>query len=262
MLAAQFHALNSVKGLSDRADAPSFKRNLPIILLPSRLILFAVFQLFGAAIIWVVEGHFSYQQAGIFWPYTATGANVVTFALLHWAFKMEGLSVIDLYRFNKPTIRIDILTAVGVFIVAVPISFFPNGLLATLLFGNPGAVGPYMFGTMSPILAYLTVLLPLTIAFAEMPLYMGYILPRLGLRLRSCATAVLIVGFFLALQHCTLPLIIDLRFIIWRLGMFLPLAILFAVILNWRPRLIPYIMIGHALLDFAAVAMIVLASVH
>ena len=157
MLSAQFQALNSVKGLSERSAEPSYKRNLPIALLPSRLILFAVFQLLAAAIICAITGHFSFPDAGIFWPYAATGANVITFLILRTAFKKEGLSVFDLYRFNKPTVGMDILTALGVFIVAAPLSYFPNGLLATALFGNPDAVSPLMFGSMPPIMAYLTV---------------------------------------------------------------------------------------------------------
>ncbi len=89
------------------------------------------------------------------------------------------------------------------------------GIFIAGYFNMSDAVSPLMFGSMPPIIAYLTVLLPLTIAFAEMPLYMGYILSRLGMRLRSRAAALLIAGFCLALQYCALPLIIDLRFIIW-----------------------------------------------
>lgn len=50
-----------------------------------------------------------------------------------------------------------------------------------------------------------------------------------------------------------LPLILDSRFMLWRLGMFLPFALFIGLVLKLRPTLLPYYLIMHALLDISAV---------
>lgn len=38
--------------------------------------------------------------------------------------------------------------------------------------------------------------------------------------------------------------------------MFLPFALFLGVILRWRPRLLPYLMVGHALIDVSVGVMV------
>jgi hypothetical protein len=233
---------------------------LPILLLPSRLILFGVFQVIIAAVIWLAGGAFGLQAAAIYWPFAAIGANCVTVILLWRVLLLEGLSLRDIYRLAKGTVGRDVVAAVVVFILAAFLAVFPNMILGNVLFGNADRVTPIMFGRMAPAVALLTIAFPITIAFAELPLYLGYIVPRLAVLTKRKVTAAVIAASFLSLQHCTLPLILDFRFILWRFGMFLPLSLLLALAFIWRPRLLPYMMIGHALLDLATVAMIVAGS--
>jgi membrane protease YdiL (CAAX protease family) len=61
--------------------------------------------------------------------------------------------------------------------------------------------------------------------------------------------AVLITGLMLAFQHVTLPLVFDARFMLWRLLMFVPFGLLVAVMLRWRPQLLPYMVVVHMLMD-------------
>jgi membrane protease YdiL (CAAX protease family) len=259
MLAAQFLKVNSALGLAG-STATGLKRNLPFLLLPSRLVLFALFQLVFALVLWPGKGLFDFPAAGALWPYAALGANIVTVLILRGAFKVEGLAFTDMYRFSRGTVGRDILIAVAFFVVAAPLSYFPNGILGSLLYADPRILGGIMFPPLPRTVAILTVLFPLTIAFAELPLYMGYIMPRLSARLRSPVLALVVVGFFLALQHCALPLMFDGRFILWRFGMFLPLALMMALALTWRPWLLPYLMIGHALIDLSTVVILVMGS--
>ncbi|HUX22789.1 MAG TPA: CPBP family glutamic-type intramembrane protease [Spirochaetia bacterium] len=233
---------------------------IPIALLPSRLVLFAAFQMLFALTVWARTGAINLQGAGIYWPFAATGANVVTVLILWLVFRQEGGRLVDLYRFTKGSVGRDVLIAIAFFIVAAPVSMLPNIVLGNALFGSVDAVTPLMFPSLPRALAWLAISFPLTIAFAELPLYMGYILPRLAARMKSRIWAVLIVSVFLALQHCTLPLRFDASFLLWRFGMFLPLALLMGFALNWRPRLLPYLMIGHALLDLSTVVMLIGAA--
>ncbi len=235
---------------------------LPLVLLPSRLVLFALFQVLIAAVIWLTQGTFHLHSAAIYWPFAAIGANGVTILALRQALLRERLSLRDIYRFTRGTVGRDIAVAALVFVVIAPLAVFPNMVLARMLFGSADAVTPLMFGRMPPAAALCTLAFPLTIAFAELPLYLGYITPRLAIMTRRKVVAALVTAVFLSLQHCTLPLILDGRFMLWRFGMFLPLALVLAFAFIWRPRLLPYLMIGHALLDLSPVVMIVAGSLR
>lgn len=71
-------------------------------------------------------------------------------------------------------------------------------------------------------------------------------------RKNSVSKAVLLPVFFLAAQHATLPLIFDWRFIVWRVGMFLPFALLLGIALHRRPSLLPWLMAGHFFIDLSS----------
>jgi hypothetical protein len=47
-------------------------------------------------------------------------------------------------------------------------------------------------------------------------------------------------------MHC---LIFDWGFMLWRFGMFLPFALFTGLVLKFRPALLPYFVIVHALMD-------------
>ncbi|MBE2224976.1 MAG: hypothetical protein IAF02_25780 [Anaerolineae bacterium] len=51
------------------------------------------------------------------------------------------------------------------------------------------------------------------------------------------------------------PFLPDARFIIYRLVMFLPFAILIALVMHWRPRLMPYMAVIHVLMDMSVAVM-------
>jgi len=94
----------------------------------------------------------------------------------------------------------------------------------------------------------------LTIAFAELPTYFGYALPRLTAQLNNGWLAWLLASLGLAVQHCFLPLLFDGRFILWRLGMYLPFALFAGLLLKLRPGLLPYLVIIHGLIDISTLS--------
>ena len=63
-----------------------------------------------------------------------------------------------------------------------------------------------------------------------------------------------------AFQHVALPLILDWRFVIWRLLMFLPFALFIAWVIDRRRTVLPYMMGAHGLLDAQLPVFILLAS--
>jgi hypothetical protein len=103
-------------------------------------------------------------------------------------------------------------------------------------------------------------LFPVTTAAVELPTYGGYVLPRLRAAGLPVVAAVAIVGLVLGVQHGALPFVPASQFFAWRTTAFLPLRWRFVGLLAWRPRLLPWFVGVHFLLDAAAGAQVWLAS--
>jgi hypothetical protein len=112
-----------------------------------------------------------------------------------------------------------------------------------------------------PLIYFLLIAFPVSIAFAELATYFGYIMSRLKTNLKSPLLIVLIPAFFLSIQHGTLPLVFELNFIVFRGLVYLPFAIIIGVSIYKRPSLLIYFAIFHGLLDAMTVLML-LNSTH
>jgi membrane protease YdiL (CAAX protease family) len=227
----------------------------PWLLLPMRLILFALFQ---GLIALIAPGSFSESWATsiVWWPVGIVLANLVTIIVMRKLFAAEGMSYCNLFRIERSQFRSDWLPLLGILLFMAILAVVPNMLFAQILFENPEAV-PELFIKTLPFGAasILLIAFPVTIALAEMPLYFGYIMPRLERSTKKAWLAIVLVAFFAAAQHMTMPLIFDWHFIIWRLIMFIPFVLFLAIVIRWRPRLLPYIVITHGLLDASLIAL-------
>jgi hypothetical protein len=113
-----------------------------------------------------------------------------------------------------------------------------------------------MFGTLDKGLIYvLLFFFPVTIVFAELATYFGYIMPKLKEQLNAKWIAVLLPVIFLSIQHCTLPFIPDINFIIYRSLVFFPFSILIGLSIHYRSSLFIYFAILHGIMDFGTVLM-------
>jgi hypothetical protein len=229
------------------------------LVLVHRLALFLVWQAL-IAVCYLMAGHSApWAASAAWWPVSATLTNFITIAYLRRQAAREGVSYRQLIGavLNKQHVKLDLLTVLGVLLAAAPAAMLPNIGLAQLLFGDPMAPVA-MFAQPLPVGVALMamVLFPLTIAFAELPFYFGYVMPRLAAGRPGYGWPVILPAIVLAAQHVTLPLIPDPRFILWRLGMFVPFALLLGFVLRWRPRLLPYLMAVHALIDLSAASMV------
>lgn len=229
------------------------KTTITYLLLPSRLILFLIFQ----ALIAIVVNSWEVSQK--YWLLTATMTNIVSIILLIILFKQDGKDYISIFSFNKTNIKKDISIFVGLIILTVPLIFLPAYLISSILWGDPNIPTVMMFGSIEKWLVYaLLIAFPVTIAFAELSTYFVFIMPNLKNKLNIKWLALLLPIIFLSLQHCTMPFIPDINFIIYRGLMFLPFSILVGLAIYHRPSLFPYIAILHGLLDFGAAFMFLL----
>lgn len=220
----------------------------------ARPVLFAAWQFaFALAIAW--RGAPDPWGASIaWWPWSGILTSLVILILLAWLFHSEGGNLLDLYRIDLQHIKSDLWVILGFFIIAGPIGFFPNLVFGNLFFGSVQVASKMMFLRL-PVWAAASalVLFPITIALTELPTYFGYSMPRIkalsGKGWLAVCLAVGLPAIFLAAQHMALPLIFDPRFLAWRFFMFLPFALLVGAMLYWRPRLMPYLIIIHILID-------------
>ena len=184
------------------------------------------------------------------WLLTASLGNITNIGLLAWLARREGFRLGQIFNFKRSTWKGDVLLVIAATVMAAPLAYFPSSLLARLLFGSPDVVIPMMFRPLPEwAIVVAAVVFPVTIALSELPNYYGYVLPRLKTLTGEGWPIVILVGLSHALQHITLPLLFDVRFMLWRFGMFLPFALFVAWLVNWRPSLLPYLMLVHGLLD-------------
>jgi hypothetical protein len=226
----------------------------PWLMLISRSALFLVSQMLITLVVVVTGTKFAWNESARWWTFMAILTNLVSIYLLLRLFHMEGRRYLDAIRFSRATWKTDLLWLFGGSLIGLPIAAAPMNMLGAAIFGD--ALTPtYMMFRPLPTWAFvLSFLFPLTIAFAELPTYFGYVMPRLAAQLKNGWVAWLIASFFLGAQHMFLPLILDGRFMLWRLGMYMPFALFAGLIIKLRPSLLPYFMIIHALMDVSAVA--------
>jgi len=218
------------------------------ILLPSRLLLFLLFQLIIALIL------DSFENSSRYWLVSASLTNFVSIALLVYLFKIEGLRFQDIFRFEHKHLKKDILLFLGIALICMPLVFLPNYFLSICLWDDAEIPYGMMFQPISlPLVYVLLFVFPVSIAFAELATYFVYIMPRLKSAFKTKWLAVLLPVLFLSIQHITLPFLPDAKYIVYRALMFLPFALLIGITLYFRPRLFPFFAILHGLLDLGTV---------
>jgi hypothetical protein len=192
---------------------------------------------------------------------TATFTNLISLWLLSRLAHREGFRWRDQIRFERGTLKQDLLIYLGLTVISLPIAFLPNLAVGALLFGDATQASNMMIRALPAWVAVVTLAaFPITNALAELPTYFAYSMPRLQVLSGRSWIAIVLPAFWLAAQHCTLPLIFDGRFVVWRFAMFLPFALMIGIVVHWRPRLLPYMMVGHGLLDLQMGMMILSAS--
>lgn len=248
--------------MSTTADhASSFTANralqfTPWLMLASRLFLFLGLQVTAAAVLAATGSTRAWAESATWWPLYITITNALGVAWLMQLYRAEGQRYLDVFRLDRTQLGRDLLTVLGLVAIAAPLSMLPNPILATALFGDSQAVVPLLFGP-SPAWAMMPVLVVFALSqgLVELPTYFAYATPRLERQGVPTWAAVGAGALMLSLQHIAAPLWPEGRYLLWRGLMFLPFALFVGIVLRWRPRLLPYLAVVHALMDLSLIAL-------
>ena len=237
------------------------KPPVPWLMLFSRIALFAGIQAIFALAFYLTGSASAWETSANWWPFVVIITNLVCMFLLVRIFRAEGNRYFDIFRIDRSHIKGDLLALLGITIITAPVSLLPNTLLGGWLFGDPNAT-LNLFVRPLPIWAVyvLIIIFPVTNGLVELATYFGYIMPRLESQgLRPCL-AVTLPALMLGLQHITMPLLFDIRFILWRGLMYIPFAFLTGIVIHWRPRMLPYLAIVHVLMNLSFATMFLNAA--
>lgn len=224
----------------------------PWVMLFSRLVLFFLVQAIFAAGFYMAGSSSAWKASAAWWPLTVSLVNFICLYYLVMLFRGEGKRYWDVFKFDRAHWKSDLLVILGVLLISGPIAFLPNSVLSQALFGEAQAGNNLLLTPLPLWAAWASILLfPATQALTELPTYFAYVMPRLHRQTGNKILAVALPSLMLGIQHLAAPLLFDGRFIAWRMLMFVPFAFLVGIVLFWRPRLLPYLVVVHFLMDLA-----------
>ncbi len=226
-----------------------------LILLFSRLFLFPVFQIIIALIVKSWEGSIKY------WALTAALTNIIIIITLFLLLKRENISFFSMFRYKETKWKTDMIWFLILFIISVPMAIAPSLALSNLLWGNTEYYHQVLFQPMNHQLVYILLFVyPITTGLAELTLYFGYIMPRLKnyIKLRQFVIILPVIAF--SFQHCTLPLVFETKFILFRGIMYLLFSLIYGIVLYKRPALLPWLAILQMLIYILPMLMLLTIS--
>lgn len=222
-------------------------KSLPF-LLPFRCVIFALIFIIGSFI--AVK---RLDEISNIWSIAASVVNIITILLLIILTRKNGGYARLINYENGKTKPIQV---VGMILLVVFVGMGGMYLSGFICYGVIPYAAPMMIAPIPLWLAITNVLiLPISTAFAEEGLYLGCGVNQI----KNKYAAIFVPAFFFALQHSFIPTLFDVRYIIYRFLSFLPLTIILCHNFYKNRNPLP-IMVGHAVIDAATVAQIVMTS--
>lgn len=217
-------------------------------LLPFRCVVFVLIFIIGS----FIAGK-SLDEISNIWSVVASTVNIITILLLAALTRKNG-GYARLINYEKGKIKPK--QVVGMILLVVLVGFMGMYLAGFICYGVIPYAAPMMIAPIPLWPAIINVLiLPISTAFAEEGLYLGYGVNQI----KNKYAAILVPAFFFALQHSFIPTLFDVRYIVYRFLSFLPLTIILCRHFYKNRNPLP-IMIGHAVIDVATVAQILMTS--
>lgn len=222
-----------------------------LLVLSSRLILFLFIQMIIALCLNSFGGSVKY------WTLTATLTNIISIIILIILLRDEKTSFFSLFRFQKEKIKTDLIWLVLLILVSVPLAIIPSLALSNILWGNTEYYHQVLFQPINKTFLYfLLFAYPISTGLVELTTYFGYVMPRLKVQLKSQWIAIALPVIAFSIQHCTLPLVFEGKFIFFRGLMYLLFSLVYGVTIYKRPSLLPWLAILQVLIYILPMTML------
>jgi len=201
------------------------------------------------------------RSSAAWWLWYVTIVNILTVYLLAHFAQAEGMRLRDIYNARRDTWKGDLLWLIGGLVVTAVVAQVPSTWLAGLLWADSNTPNSMLIQALPLAAVYpLFLLMPTIHALAELPLYWGYVAPRLRAGGMKWWAAILVVGAFLSLQHLCFSFQLDWRYDLWLGVKFLPFALWTGYLLYRRPTVLPYMMAVHFALDATLPLLVLMVS--
>jgi len=205
--------------------------------------------------------HGAVAASAAWWLWFVTAANIVCIILMARFGRLEGMRLRDIYFARRSTWKVDLLWAFIFSVGTAVVAMLPGTYLAAALWGDAAYPNGLLFQALPLLAVYpLFLLMPVTQALAELPIYWGYVAPRLRASGMGRWMALCIVGFTLSLQHMFFAFQLDWRYDLWLALKFLPFALWTGFVVDRRPTALPYLMGLHFLIDASLPVLLLLSS--
>jgi membrane protease YdiL (CAAX protease family) len=222
-----------------------------LAVLSSRMILFLLFQMIIAFFLSSLGDSVKY------WTLSATLTNIVSIIILIILLREEKTSFFSFFRFQKEKIKTDLIWFILFILISVPLAIAPSLALSNLLWGNTEYYHQVLFQPINKSLLYfLLFAYPISTGLAELTTYFGYIMPRLKVQVNSPWIVIALPVIAFSVQHCTLPLVFEGKFIFFRGLMYFLFSLVYGVVIYKRPSLLPWLTILQVLIYILPMTML------
>jgi membrane protease YdiL (CAAX protease family) len=253
--ATEVEDANSRSALIKRIDRGQLTWFGPLLLIVGRSVLIIAAQAVTAGWLWLRFGSWSWNAAAEWWTVYGTLVDVGCLALMAAYTRKEGISLRDLIGRVRLRWGRDLFLGAGVLLLVFPFFFLAVLAASWMVWGTvqPQLYPGLLAGRALPLWGVIYSLSVWWLIWSptEEMTYNAYALPRLEALFGSKWKAVAVVGFWWALQHCFIPLILDWKYIVWRFLAFLPGVVAFTLLYLRVRRLSPFI-VAHWPMDIYA----------
>ncbi len=226
----------------------------PLLVLPARTLFIFIAQCICAASFRATGDPRPWSHAGAWWTVWGTGADVGCLLLLRAVGHREGFRLRDMIGELRPRL---IPKGLLGFLWVAPFSVAGTLAASRIIYGlwqAPLPAGEVIARQLPGwAIIYSLVVWPPIWCVTEELTYNGYCAPRVERVSGHVWARIALVGFWWCLQHSFLPLVLDLRFFVWRFCSFVA-GVSALLLLYRRTRSLPPVILAHWLLDLAAAA--------
>jgi hypothetical protein len=235
----------------------------PVFMLVARPVFALVTQLVVSVVFRLSRQPKPLREAGRWWMVSGTLLDFLSLGTLTWLTKREGIRLADLFNVRRERLGLDLMMTLGDLVALTP-AVGISAALTRLFYGPSGQPPQVAVARNLPVAAsaYSILVWPVIWSMTEEATYLGYTLPRLEALTGNTAVSAALVSTVWALQHESLPLLLDGRYLVYRPLSALPVTFTTTLLYLLRGRRLPPLMVAHWAADAASALLAALPQRH